>query len=229
MLCFRLLRKIHEKIRSNPNLKWRVFYVPDMIMRDLIFWTVYMVQMREITMESILYVPSITITASTDASEEGGAYVIGRNYAVYRFSKQQSEFGITHKGLDIDKLEAHAVIMLLYNRRHDLTGRQVLLYVDNKCVLFSMYRNWSGSNELMEYIQEIVMLQCVYNIGIHIEYIPSEFNKLSDSLSRFNQSEFDHYVDLFGLDVNDQPDELEYYESLRYLRGKMKLEIHESD
>ncbi len=227
MLCFRLLRKIHERIRKNPRLRYKVFFVPDMIMRDLVFWTVYMSHMRNITMESILYMPSITITASTDASEDGGAYVIGRNYAGYRFSSQPNEFGITHKGLDIDKLEAHAVIMLLHNHRHDLTGRQVLLYVDNKCVLFSMYRNWSGSVELMEYIQEIVMIQCVYNIGIHIEYIPSEFNKLSDSLSRFNQKEFDHYVDVFDLEMNDQPDELEYYESLRYLRGKVKLELNQ--
>ncbi len=225
MLCYRLLGKIHEKIRKNPKLKFMVFYVPDIIIRDLVFWVVYMIHMREITMESILYIPSITITASTDASKEGGAYVIGRNYAGYRFNNQPNEFGITHTNLDIDKLEAHAVIMLLHNRRHDLTGRQILLYVDNKCVLYSMYRNWSGSAKLMEFIQEIVMLQCVYSIGIHIEYIPSEFNKLSDSLSRFNNNEFNHYVDMFGLDVNNKPDDVEYYECLRYLRGKERLAI----
>ncbi len=225
MLCFRLLSKIHKQIRSNPKLKYMVFYVPNMIMRDLVFWAVYMIHMRKITMESILFVPSITITASTDASEEGGAYVIGKNYASYHFHDKPNEFGITHKGLQIDKLEAHAVLMLLWNRRKDLTGRQVLLYVDNKCVLYSLFRNWSGSDELMEYIQEIVMLQCVFSIGIHIEYIPSEFNKLSDSLSRFNDSEFNHYVNMFDLNMNKKPDEIEYYQCLQYLRGKQRLQI----
>ncbi len=225
-LCYRLLSDIHKTIRKNPKLKWQIFRVPDVIMRDLIFWVVYMVNMRVITMESIISVPSITIIASTDACEEGGAYVIGANYGAYFFRETQNEFGIIHSDLSIDKLEAHAVIMLLWNNRLKLAGKQLLLYVDNKSIMYSIFRNWSGSPELMEYIQEIKLIQCVYSIGVHVDYIPSEFNELSDSLSRDDWEAFYECVDLFELEMNSEPDDLEYYESLRFLRGKQILSLH---
>ncbi len=226
-LCYRLLSQIHKAIRKNPKLKWKIFRVPNVIMRDLTFWCIYMIHMRVITMESVVYTPSITVIASTDACEKGGAYVISNRYGAYFFRETSNEYGIIHTDLSIDKLEAHAVIMLLWNNRFQLAGKQLLLYVDNKSIMYSIFRSWSGSPQLMEYIQEIKMIQCVYSIGVHVDYIPSGFNGLSDSLSRDDWNEFYNCVDLFDLEMNDAPDIVEYYESLRFLRGKTPLTLHE--
>ena len=92
--------------------------------------------------------------------------------------------------MSLNYQEAHAVIMLLKNYRHKLTGRQLLLYIDNTSVMFSIYKYCAGSPALMEYIQEIVLLMCIDRISLRVHYIPSSFNSLADSLSRFEWDRF---------------------------------------
>ncbi len=218
VLCYRLLRLIHKEIRSNPKLKNKILWIPDPIIIDLKFWLQYANYMRKVTMHSVIHQPSITITGATDASNIGGGFVVGSYYGAYEFNDEQNMYGINHRRMSINYQEAHAVITLLYNYRHILSGRQLLLYIDNKSVLFSIYKHWAGSEKLMEYIHEIVLLMCVFSIGLRVEFIPSSFNDLADSLSRFDWKRFYDTIDAFNLQMNDTQTQIEYYPTLRLLR-----------
>ncbi len=115
------------------------------------------------------------------------------------------------------------MITLLYNHRKTLSGKQLLLYIDNTSVLYSLYKHLSGSAELMEFIQEAVLLMCKYCIGIRVEFIHTSMNGLSDTLSRGELEEFHQIVDAFGLQIDPQPFEIEYYDSLHMLKGRVQF------
>jgi len=219
VLCYRLMTMIHTMIRKDKHLRTEAFYIHDCVARDLMFWLKYVLFMREVSMESILHTPSITITACTDASSTGGGFVVGPHYGAYEFVDSDNAYGINHKAMHINLQEAHAVIMLLYNFRKILTGQKVLLYIDNKAVMYSMFRNWSGSLQLMEYIHEIVLLLCVYKIECHVDYIESDMNDLSDSLSRQKFKRFKKVVREWGLTVDRERTPLTYYPELHLLRN----------
>ena len=219
VLCYRLMTMIHTMIRKDKHLRKEAFYIHDCVARDLMFWLKYVLFMREVTMESVLHTPSITITACTDASSSGGGFVVGPHYGAYEFRDSDNAYGINHKAMHINLQEAHAVIMLLYNFRKILTGHKVLLYIDNTSVMYSMFRNWSGSLQLMEYIHEIVLLLCVYKIECHVDYIESDMNGLSDSLSRQQIKRFRKIVREWGLTVDQEPTPLTYYPELHLLRS----------
>ncbi len=217
-LCYRLLRLIHEKIRSNPRLKFRIFWIPDIIVMDFKFWLRYSNFVRCVSMQSVIEQPSITITGATDASNKGGGFIIGPHYGAYKFVDDTNEYGINHRRMSINYQEAHAIIMLLYNYRDILTGRKLLLYIDNTSVMYSIYRDWAGSPKLMEYIQEIVLLMCEYRIELRVHYIPSSFNGLADALSRFDAKRFHDLAHLYNVAINEKPSNLEYYPTLTLLR-----------
>ena len=218
VLCYRMLGFIFKHIRKNPKYKRHIFWVHDQIAQDLRFWQNYAYYMRSVSMQSVLNNPSITITAATDASSFGGGMIVGPHYAKYRMSDVTNRFGINHKQMHINKQEAHAVIMLLHNFRKELTGRNVLLYIDNQPVRFCIFKYWSGSADLMEYIQEIVLLMCVYNIGLKVHYIPSDYNTLPDALSRFEMNKFHQAVYDYNLSFDDHETVLEYYPILKLMR-----------
>ncbi len=218
VLCYRLMRAIHEYIRSDNRLKYAIFYVHDKIIRDFRFWLKYATFMRRVSMQSVLEQPSITITGATDACNEGGGFIIGEHFGAYKFWDTMNKYGINHRQMHINKQEAHAVVMLLYNYREILTGRQLLLYIDNKPVMYSIYKEWSGSEELMEYIHEITLLMSIYRIGLYVEYIPSEMNGLADSLSRFEWKRFYEIVNRYKMRIQPKPSPLEYYPTLTLLR-----------
>ncbi len=219
MLCHRIMGLILQKIRANKKLQYKIFFVPYPIVKDLLFWAKYMLAMYRIPMASIIYQPSVTISASTDASSFAGGYVLGGNWCSYDFSTQENKYGLKHSKMSINYQEAHAIIMMLWHHRKSLSGRKVLLYVDNQSVMYSLYKCWSGSTTLMEFIQEIVLIMCIYCIDIHVEYIPTSINKCSDSLSRKALDLFHRDVELYGMEVNDIMDDPEYYEELRLLKG----------
>ncbi len=225
IMCYRLQALIREKIRENPKLKTQIFYIPFDIVRDLLFWAKYMLYMHKIPMASVLYTPSITITAASDASKSGGGYVLGSKWTAYKFSEKPNKYGIIHSKMSINYQEAHAVIMMLWNHRKFLTGKKVLLYLDNKSVMYSMFRNWSNSDLLVEFIQEITLLQCIYCIDVHVDYIPSVLNDLSDALSRSQLYRFLFDIKLYGLEMDPLPSVVEYYPTLKLLRGETNFKI----
>ncbi len=165
-------------------------------------------------MASVLNEPSITITAATDACDTGGGFTIGSHYCLYDFSAEPNDDGIVHRNMSINYQEAHAVIMLLYNFRRELTGQKVLLYIDNQSVLYSIFKCWSGSLNLMEYIQEVAMLMCEYCIELRVEFTPSLINGLADSLSRRDLDKFNEIARMYFLEFDDKPTPVEYYSDL---------------
>ena len=219
VLCFRILTMIHKLIRKNRHLRNQIFYIHDCICLDFRFWLRYAFFMREVSMESIVYTPSITITASTDASNKGGGFVVGSHYGSYEFRDTKNKYGINHRKMHINLQEAHAVVMLLFNFREELSGQKLLLYIDNKSVMYSMFRNWSGSLALMEYIHEIVLLMCTYKIDVHVDYITSEMNGLSDAQSRFEYKRFNKMVKDWDLTLDKRHTNLKYYAELDLLKN----------
>lgn len=222
VLCYRLLGFIYEKIRKNPRYKWCLFWLPDVVVRDLLFWKQYAWYMRKVSMVSVLQQPSITISGSSDASSFAGGFVVGGHYGSYLFNNESNESGLIHLNMHINLQEAHAVIMLLYNFRKLLTGHQLLLYIDNEPLMYSVFRNWSGSGQLMEFVQEISLLMCVYCIGIRVEYIPSELNGFSDALSRCDYQRFRDLAKADHVSFDEQPTLLEYYSDLPLLKTTKK-------
>ncbi len=225
ILCYRLQALIREAIRKDPKLKSQIFFITLNIIRDLKFWVKYMIYMYKIPMSSVLYTPSITITAASDAADEGAGYVLGSKWTAYKFSSKPNKYGITHNKMSINYKEAHAVIMMLHNHRKELTGKKILLYVDNKSVMYSLFKNWAKSDQLVEYIQEIILLQCIYCIDIHVDYVPSALNDLPDALSRGQYNRFRYVVDLYGLQIDKFPSVVSYYPTLRLLRGEIDFQI----
>ncbi len=217
VLCYRLMNHIFEHIRSNKRLKYKVFFVSELVIRDFRFWIRYSYFFRKVTMDSIINQPSITITGSTDACNTGGGFNVGKMFGYYEFRNTSNKNGINHRTMHINIQEAHAVIMLLYNFRRELSGKQLLLYIDNTSVLFSLFKHWSGSPELMAFIQEAVLLMCSYNIGLRVEFIPTAMNGLADSLSRGELDEFHYLVKQFELDMDQNPTPLVYYSDLNLL------------
>ena len=170
--------------------------------------------MRRVSMYSVLNEPSITITAASDACDTGGGFVIGEHYCLYQFSEQPNKDGVVHRNMSINYQEAHAVIMLLYNFREELTGQRVLLYIDNQSVMYSIFKCWSGSLTLMEYVQEVAMLMCEYCIELRVEFSPSLMNGLADSLSRNDEDRFREICDMYCLRFDDEPTPVQYYTDL---------------
>ncbi len=227
VLCFRLMGVIHKLIRNNKRLRTQIFYIEECVCCDFRFWLKYCFFMREVSMESILYSPSITITAATDACGYGGGFIVGPHYGAYHFNKNDNKFGINHRNMHINMQEAHAVVMLIWNFRHILTGQKLLLYIDNSSVMYSIFKNWSGSLALMEYIHEIVLLLCICKIEIHVEYIASDWNGPADSLSRFEFKRFRKLIRKWGYSVDDNFTRLEYYPYLRNLRESVSdIDLH---
>ncbi len=65
--------------------------------------------------------PSITFTAASDASDTGGGYVLGSKWTAYKFSTKPNKYGMIHS-------KCH---------RQQLTGRKILLYVDNNSGIYT--------------------------------------------------------------------------------------------
>ncbi len=218
VLCYRLLAFIFRWIRLNKHLKRNIFWITDEILIDLQFWLRYCWYMRVVTMESIIYEPSITVIASSDACDYGAGFVIDSQWAHYLFSESPNKYGKTHSKMSINYQEAHAVLMLLFNFRHLLSGRTCLIFVDNNSVLWSIIKNWSTSSALMEYIQEIVLHLCIYRINLRVEYIPTEMNGLADALSRNELRRFHQIVSENGMTMDRYPKRLKYYSHLKLMR-----------
>ncbi len=220
VLCYRVMKFIHEFIRKHRRtMRKRIFEIPKAIIADFNFWLHYAKYMRRVSMASVLNEPSITITAATDACDTGGGIVLGAEWCMYDFVKNKNRDGETHRTMSINYQEAHAVIMMLHNFRKELTGKKVLLYLDNKSVLYCIFKCWSGSLRLMEYIQEIAMLMCKYCIELRVEFTPSWMNGPADALSRRDTKRFWEIAETFNLKFNPHPKQLEYYTELHLIKN----------
>jgi len=208
-LCYNMIYYLHTTLRNKRDYKTLCFRVPDCVILDLKFWIKYLNLIQEVTMRSLLRQPSMSIIGTSDACDEGAGFCIGRNWGYYKFQKEQQCWHINQK-------EAHAVIMMLHNLRHDLTGKKLILLVDNTALFYSMAKHW-GSDRLMPCIYEICILMMEYKIQIWFEWIPTKCNVLADALSRYDSNTFWKWIDLHNMNVKPKPTPLEYYNTLSFL------------
>ena len=194
---------IHQRLRKVDNYKTTWFYLPDSIIRDLKFWLSFSKIIKTVPMEDIIRTPSVQIIGASDACDYGGGFVIGRDWAYYRFIKRHEVNWV------IAQKEAHAVMMLIHNMKHLITGRKVILLVDNQTLFWAMKRHWTKGS-LMPFVYELSLMQIKYKTWIWFEWIPTQYNVLADSLSRFDLVSFKKWVRLQHYNMRAYPYPLKY-------------------
>ena len=201
-LCHNMISHIHKTIRLHKAYRAKCWLLPTCILKDLKFWLKYVDLIKEVPMRWVLNSPTIQMIGSSDACDFGGGFCIGKFWSYYRFIP-------AHREWQIDQKEAHAVIMLLHNLKHILTGKKLVLYVDNAVLFWAMARHWAGER-MMPCIYEICNLMMEYKICVWFEWIPTECNTLADSLSRFELDTFWKWIKLHNMRVNDKPFQMTY-------------------
>ena len=207
-LCYNMVSYLHKLLRAQSNYKMKVYPIPECIRNDLIFWLKYMDLIKEVSMESIIRPPSIVVMGTSDACDFGAGFCVNDEWGFYKFRDPQI-------GWHINQKEAHAVIMLLHNMKEQLTGKQLVLLVDNTSLFYSMAKHW-GSELMMPCVYEICYLLMEYKIQIWFEWIPTEVNKLADSLSRYDFDCFWKWVRLHDLTIKPKPLPITYFANLTY-------------
>ena len=160
-------------------------------------------------MESIINTPTMTMVGTSDACDTGAGFCINKECGHYKFNHQQTEQHINQK-------EAHAITMMLHNLRNQLTGKKLILLVDDTSLFYSMVEHW-GSERLMSCVHEICYLMMEYKIQMWFEWIPTGCNKLADSLSRIDFKCFWKWVRIHSITVRPKHIKLDYYFKLQYL------------
>ena len=223
-LCNRGIRQIHQYLRNIPKYQkqYTLYYVSEGWRSDIALFLRFFLRFREVSMASIIHQPSLTISASTDASSSGGAFVCANRWYGYRFSDEPNCVGRVHSKMHINMQEAHAVIMMIHHCRKMLTGRRIWLLVDNTTCMYGIINAWSSSPAMMNFVQEIMMLLMEYCIELRVDYIPSEFNILPDLLSRGARDEAIEWMELCHLDMEEQSD-VDYYDHLRIVHSPIVL------
>ena len=194
---------LYKFVKTVSNYKRKWFKLTKPIVKDLKFWLAYSNLIRVVPMEDIIEKPLYQIIGSSDACDLGGGFVVGSKWSYYRFTHRHvNEWEIAQK-------EAHAVLMIIENLKHFLTGKKLILLVDNQTLYWAMKRHWS-SGMMMPFIYELSLLQMKYRIWIWFEWIPTQFNILSDALSRGNLQSFWNAVHLYNFKLDSHPLTLNY-------------------
>ena len=132
-LCYSLIHHIQQYVRSAKVRKTDILALPIRIINDLKMWLHFCDFLQSVPFQYIAGTPSIDVYAATDASSTAGGMVMGAEWAKYDFSPKHSEWHINVK-------EAHALLMLIHNRRQQLHGRRLVVYIDNKTVFYAFCR-----------------------------------------------------------------------------------------
>ena len=194
---------LHKQVKTLPGYKKKWFRLTTMIVKDLKFWLSYSQLLKTVPMEDIIKAPSYQIIGSSDACDIGGGFVVGTHWSYYKFiDRHINRWEIAQK-------EAHAVLMIINNLKHWLTGKKLILLIDNQTLFWAMKRHWA-SGMMMPFIYELSLLQMKYKIWIWFEWIPTQYNILSDALSRGNLNSFWHAVELHNYKVDKKPLRLKY-------------------
>ena len=207
-LCYNLVSFIHKKIRARKSYRTECFRLPSCVIQDLKFWQKYVNLLKSVSMESIIREPAIQIVGASDACNSGGGFCVKDTWGHYKFKD-------CHKQIHIDEKEAHAVIMLMENLKHILTGKKLVLYVDNAVLFHAMSRHWAGER-MMPCIYEICHIMMKYKIQIWFEWIPTDCNKLADALSRYDFDSFWKWVQIFRLQMRPFALNLKYVKNYNF-------------
>ena len=179
------------------------------ILRSWTLWYRNYDLFRSAPIASLLYRPSISVSAVTDASSTTAGYFVSDHWAYYDF---QSD--IMHQTIAVK--EAHAIITMLHTRRHELKQRRVLIHCDNANVVSALIRRWSSSPVLMAFVGEIVMCLLRFKIFLWIDWISTHRNIFADALSRCRIRSFKRLCRLHCLVYRQKPDEIHYPNSYTF-------------
>ena len=86
----------------------------------------------------------------------------------------------------IEFLELFALCIGIFSWIEQLRNDRIIIYCDNQTVCRMVNHNTSGCKYCMVLIRKLTLLCLCYNLKIHVEYIKSRDNELSDALSRIN-------------------------------------------
>lgn len=222
--CHCGISEIHKYLRRIPKhvkRTWIYKITPEWRQVMLLFLH-FFARIREVTMQSLLFTPSFSVAASSDACDDGAGFMVANMFYAYKFSTKPNKEGVVHADMHINLKEAHAIIQLLHHFRKELTGKRIWLACDNQVCVHALARSWSQSYAMMEMVQEIVLLQLEYCIDLYIDWIPSWMNEFADMLSRFDMKGFHKLANLWSRNVIEQHN-VDYYERLRILHGEIPL------
>ncbi len=225
VLCNRSIRQIHDQIRDKiPKYDKPYIIIPvdEGTCLDIALFLKVFRLFREVPMTTIIYEPTISISASTDASSTGGGFVCGGIWYGYEFRDTPNRLGRTHKAMHINLQEAHAVLMMIHHNRYMLTGRRLWLFIDNQSCMYGIINAWSRSRAMLDFVQEIAMLQMLYCIDIRLDYLASELNWMSDLLSRGERATFLELIACTAFELEEATD-VDYYDHLRIMHGPEEL------
>ena len=225
-LCNRGMKRIYRLLRKEKNTyrkKYQIYYVDELWRTDFALFLRFFLEFREVPMAEILFEPSLTMVAATDASSTGGGFICANQWYGYTFATKPNKLGRVHSQMHINMQEAHAVLMMLHHCRHMLTGRKLWLLVDNTTCLHGLINAWSSSRALMDFIQEITMMAMLYRIDFRVDYITSEHNLFADMLSRqAPKADIQALLDLYGVEGVEQTN-VEYYDYLRFIHEPISM------
>ena len=209
-LCFNMIYFIYETIRIHNIKKTTWIQLPDYILLDLKFWLEYAQFIKEVPIESILRPPSSVIYASTDASDFAGGFLCGDIWSTFLFTE-------THKkNWHINQKEAFVILNMIYNLRDKLTGKKVIVHIDNTTTFHSISKKWSKTYKIMIFVYEICLLMIKYNIFVWVEWISSTANIFADALSRYQIQRFRQATADFNIPIQPNPLQLQYFNDFKF-------------
>ncbi len=86
--------------------------------------------------------------------------------------------------------ECVAIVLLLCVFSQRLSGKQVIMNIDNTLVYYSVNAGKSKDPKLMKFIRAIYFYTSIYHITYRCGHLSSEANAIADSLSRLDIPRF---------------------------------------
>ena len=203
-LCYNSIHFIYEWIRSKNVPKTHYVFIPLSIVQDFKYWLEFIRHLPPIPFTTLLHQPQTTIYGSTDASDTHGGVIVGGQWFSYPFSK-------TDKTLHINCKEGHALLMAVHNFRHSLSGKQILIHIDNQAFFHAFRRRWSAKRRMMLYIYELCLISLRYKCVIWLQWIRSAINIFADSLSRDDLTTFHNTAKCFNPPISSTAFQYEYF------------------
>ena len=87
-------------------------------------------------------------------------------------------------------LELVPVVLSIFLWVHLLGNKKVLFHIDNMALVSIVNKRSSKDKNIMKLIRSFVLLSMIHNVQFKAVYIQSAKNKISDSLSRFQDNRF---------------------------------------
>ncbi len=118
----------------------------------------------------------------------------------------------------------HAVLTVVNTFKDKLTGKKLVLYIDNSTAVASIRKKWSNSMQIMMFIYDLCILMIKYKCLIYVDWISSNSNGVSDALSRCNWDTFWNIVNLYQMTINPLPTTSLYYNNFRFINNDKYME-----